>query len=156
MQTYTIDDLTPGSSYQVRVRAVNDEGVGAWSASVRQSTSKAGNLIPVFTPTPVSSIDIPENTRAGQAVGNPITGDNLDGNLRVSYHLRGPDAGLFTIDGTGQIKTKSPLNHEDEACGYVERQITLNAPYTVRVKISDNEGGSTVSEDEIDDQCHGR
>ena len=52
VQTYTIDDLTPGSSYQVRVRAVNNEGVGAWSTSVRQSTSKAGNVIPVISSHP--------------------------------------------------------------------------------------------------------
>ena len=144
--SHTIGDLTPNSSYQVRVRAVNDEGEGAWSIPVRQSTSKAGNVIPFFTPTPESPIDIAENTRAGHAVGSPITGDNTDGNLRVSYHLRGPDAGLFTIDGTGQIKTKSPLNFEDEACGY---DGTPNTPctYKVRVKASDNEGGSIVSDE---------
>ena len=51
-QAYTIEDLTPGSSYQVRVRAVNDEGAGAWSTSVRQLTSKAGNLIPVIDSSP--------------------------------------------------------------------------------------------------------
>ena len=57
-----------------------------------------------------------------------------------------PTADLFTIDGTGQIKTKSPLNHEDEACGYDGTADTTSCSYTVRVKVSDNEGGSTVSE----------
>ena len=57
-----------------------------------------------------------------------------------------PTQGLFTIDGTGQIKTKSPLNFEDEACGY-DGTPGATCTYTVRVKASDNEGGSIVSDE---------
>ncbi len=135
-QDFTITDLTPGSSYTVRVRAVNNEGVGAWSTSVRQSTSKAGNVIPTVSSFP-SDLQVAENTPAGRSilsVGTPnesrVEADNSDGDLRVTYRLDGLDAGAFTIDGTGQIKTKSPLNFEEKPS------------YNVRVKVSDNDGGS--------------
>ena len=144
VQAYTIGDLTPGSSYQVRVRAVNNEGVGAWSTSVRQSTSKAGNVIPTVGSFP-SDLQVAENTPAGRSilsVGDPnasrVEADNSDGDLRVTYRLEGPDAGVFTIDGTGQIKTKSPLNFEDPKCNSDGNSCS----YTVRVKVSDNDGGS--------------
>ena len=136
VQSYTIGDLTPGNSYQVRVRAVNNEGVGAWSTSVSQSTSKAGNVIPTVASFP-NDLQVAENTPAGRSilsVGTPnesrVEADNSDGDLRVTYRLDGPDADVFTIDGTGQIKTKSPLNFEEKTI------------YTVRVKVSDNDGGS--------------
>ena len=135
-QMYTIEDLTPGSSYQVRVRAVNAEGTGAWSTSVRQSTSEAGNSIPTIESSP-TDLQVMENTPAGRDIlsaGTPtssrVEASNQDGDLRISYRLEGPDAGHFTIDGAGQIKTKSPLNFEEKDS------------YTVRVKVSDNDGGS--------------
>ena len=141
--SYTIDNLTPGSSYQVRVRAVNDESVGAWSTSVRQSTSKAGNLIPSID-SPPDDLQVMENTQAGKSIlsnENPnnsrVGASNDDGDLRVTYGLEGPDAGRFTIDGNGQIKTKSSLNYEEKTS------------YTVRVKVSDNEGGSVFQTVEI-------
>ena len=136
VQTYDIDDLTPRSSYQVRVRAVNDEGVGAWSASVRQSTSKAGNEIPAITSSP-TDLEVEENTPAGRSIlssGTPnssrVEASNIDGDGRVTYSLGGPDKDQFTIAGDGQIKTKSPLNYEEKTS------------YTLRVKVSDNDGGS--------------
>ena len=47
--SYTIDGLTPNSSYRVRVRARNAEGLGTWSTQESQSTSEAGNAIPTIT-----------------------------------------------------------------------------------------------------------
>ncbi len=140
-QSYTIADLTPGSSYQVRVRAVNPEGPGTWSASIRQSTSKADNAIPTIDSSP-SDLQVDENTPAGRAIlsaGTPnsshVAATNSDGDGRVIYSLEGSDAGLFTIDSAGQIKTKSPLNFEEKSS------------YTVRVKVRDNDGGSVLSPD---------
>ena len=51
---YTIENLTPGSSYRVRVRADNDEGEGAWSTWESQSTSEAGNTVPSFASSQIS------------------------------------------------------------------------------------------------------
>ena len=41
----TLQDLSPGTTYEVQVRAVNDEGSGAWSASANGSTT----ALPVIT-----------------------------------------------------------------------------------------------------------
>ena len=42
---------------------------------------------------------------------------NTGGGDKLTYILEGPKANLFSIDGnTGQISTKSPLNHEDPGC----------------------------------------
>ena len=43
VQTYTIGDLTPNSSYQVRVRAVNDEGT--WGRGRHRSDSRPARLV---------------------------------------------------------------------------------------------------------------
>ncbi len=148
VQMHTIIGLTPNSSYQVRVRAKNVEGSGAWSTSVRQSTSRAGNAIPTII-TPANDLTVSENSRPGTSILSPSTpsssrvgASNNDGDGRVTYRLEGLNAGRFTIDGQGQIKTKSSLNHEDEACAYVATDDPTSCSYTVRVKVSDNEGGS--------------
>ena len=49
---------------------------------------------------------------------------------------------LFSIDSTGQIKTKSALNFEEKTS------------YSVRVKVSDNDGGSVFARRA--DHDHGR
>ena len=75
------DRLTPGSSYEVYVRAKSEEapGGGVWSAAGTGRTS-AGNREPLFgdrsSPTesnPTTTRTVAENTRAGQSVGRAVT-----------------------------------------------------------------------------------
>ena len=140
--SYTIGDLTPGSSYRVRVRATNEEGAGAWSTQVSQSTSRAGNQIPTFDSPPTNLSVAEEDTGNGTRIGSRVEATNGDGDGRVTYTLQGPDADLFTIDTTGQMKTKSSLNHEDPRCYDAIDPNNTQCVYKVRVKISDRQGGS--------------
>ena len=140
--SYNITDLTPNSSYQVRVRARNAEGLGTWSTSERQSTSKAGNVIPtIATPTPTPEVS--EDARSGSAVsGDPVLGDDSDSTHRLTYEIEGPNDDLFTIDTSGQIKTKKSLNHEDPRCYDDSTPSDTECTYTVRVKVADRDNGS--------------
>ena len=146
--TVSPKDLTRLNSYRVRVRADNNEGQGAWSSWVTQSTSKAGNDLPTFTPTPPDALYVVENApsarqpltsdETGQTVAN-IQRDDTEGDSPLTLSLQGSDGGQFTIDAsTGQIRTKSKLNHEDPECN----PDGTGCSYSVRVKLSDPNGGS--------------
>ena len=151
--THTIADLTKGKSYRVRLRAKNDEGDGAWSSWVTQSTNKDSNTLPIFT-SPPETVYVKENAPSAR---QPVTSDS-DGNTvvalqgddtadgdTVTFRLEGPGAGKFDIDKSGQIRTKSKMNHEAE-CSAADADQTgghsENCTYSVRVKLSDPNGGS--------------
>ena len=137
-QSYTITGLTPNSSYRVRVRARNAEGLGTWSTQESQSTSEAGNAIPTIIP-PQQPLTVSEDARSGSAVGaDPVEADDTDSTLALSYDIAGPNDDLFDIDSIGQIKTRKSLNHEDPRCN--EDGTACN--YSVRVKVSDRDNGS--------------
>ena len=104
VQTYTItvtpEDLTRNNSYRVRVRADNNEGQGAWSTWVTQSTSKAGNTLPTFT-SPPTELYVVENaatvrqplTAQDGTVTNIQTDHGGDGDSPLTLRLEGSDAG---------------------------------------------------------------
>ena len=156
-QTYTMTltpkDLTRINPYRVRVRADNNEGQGAWSILITQSTSKAGNRLPTFTTEPPSDLYVAENApSARQPLTSDVSGETVasiqkdddDGDSPLTLSLDGPDRGLFDIvASTGQIVTKSKLNHEDPAC-YDGTVSPTTCIYNVRVKLSDPNGGSIV------------
>ncbi len=77
-----------------------------------------------------TSRTVPENTKSGQNIGDPVSAFDADGDLLV-YTLGGADARSFRIvRNSGQLKTKAPLNYE-------ERNI-----YTVVVTATDGIGAS--------------
>ena len=140
-QSYTITGLTPNSSYRVRVRARNAEGLGTWSTQESQSTSKAGNAIPTITNP--GTLTVSEDARSGSAVGDaPVEADDSDSTLALSYDIEGPNDDLFNIDSIGQIKTRKSLNHEDSRCYDDSDPNNTTCEYTVRVKVSDRDNGS--------------
>ena len=50
--------------------------------------------------------EVAENTKAGQAIGDPVVAEDKDGDV-LTYTLEGRDADFFAIDrATGQIMTK--------------------------------------------------
>ena len=98
--TDSIGGLTPGATYQVQVRASNDEGAGAWSSSAELKTHK--NLNPTHS-TGTASRSIPENTAAGSNVGAPVTAADPEGDP-LTYTLTGTDADKFAVNSsTGQL-----------------------------------------------------
>ena len=135
----TITGLKGGTSYQVQLRATNDEGDSPWSPSGSGRTNVAENDPPEFTGlVPQLSFDESEGNEHKQVmeIGQPVTADdddvsNPDKNDRLTYSLEGADAGLFTIDSaTGQIKTRSRV-YDYEAIAPVHS-------YAVSVKATDS------------------
>ena len=149
MTSFTIDGgtdgLKPGPSYQVQVRARNDEGAGAWSVVGTGSTS-AANREPEFNDgdqTITRYVD--ENTlrdaQAVRTVGARVAASDQDRDALYYSLTDANDAEFFTVDGsTGQIKTKSLLNHENADChdGDVSPTTCI---YTVTVEVRDRKDG---------------
>ncbi len=101
----TISGLTAGKSYEVQVRAVNDEGDGAWSSSGTAITEAGG-----------VTRSIAENSAAGTAVGSAVTATSNPNGYELTHSLGGTDAASFTIESsTGQIKVKAALDYETKS-----------------------------------------
>ena len=83
---------------------------------------------------------IAENTEAGGAIGEPITATD-DDDATLAYTLGGTDAASFDIvEATGQLQTKSPLDHE------------TTPSYTVTVSVSDGKDASGAADSATDDE----
>ena len=99
--------------------------------------------------------EVAENTKAGQAVGNPVVAEDKDGDvLTYTLSATGDSDGLFSIDwATGQIKTKEDLDFETAP------QVTVNTEqvraYAVMVTATDPSAvpaaqtAATVSSDTV-------
>ena len=128
----TIMGLTEGTSYEVQVRATNDEGDSGWSDAGMGSTGTSGNNAPVF---PVATLtrSVPENTEADTNIGAAIPmATDVDGDT-LTYTMEGTDAASFTFDAsTRQIKTLLALDVE------------VKASYSVTIKVSDGTDSDTV------------
>ncbi len=111
----TITGLSPDSTYEVQVRATNDEGMSSWSNAGVGSTSSAPNTPPVFTEGAVAVRTVGENTKTGQPIGDPVAATDTDGGDTLRYWLSGGDTASFDIvESSGQLRTKAPLNYEDK------------------------------------------
>ena len=151
--TTTIIGLEEDTSYSVHVRAMNAEGKSAWSQVETVKTNKGTNQAPTF-PTiaavgtcPADTLCVDENTPSGQNVGGPVVADDQENSTSMTYELEGRDAASFNINRTtGQIRTKSALNHEDPACGYVATASPTVCEYKVRVRVDDGGGGTASKE----------
>ena len=148
--------LTPGSPYEVYVRAQNGESPSDWSAAGTGRTS-IGNNEPTFddrssvTETdPTTTRTVAENTRASQSVGRAVGA--VDGNgdkrtYRLVAETPGNDASeavaaKFDInESSGQLLTKASLNHEAVDCGYVDAPSQTTCTYTVKVQVWDGLDG---------------
>ena len=137
----TITDLDVNTSYEVQVRATNDEGTSEWSSSGFGTTS--ANQPPVFDePAPTRSLT--ENTPPDHSIGNPVRADDPEGRA-VSYSLTGGDTDQFTIDSdNGQLRTQIDVDYNYE----------VKNRYSVTVEAADDQGGRatiTVTIDITDD-----
>ena len=139
----TADNLDRDTGYEIRVRAVNDEGESPWSEPA-QTMTKA-NIPPVLpgSDNPVSR-QVEENTPMGEPVGEPVTADDpdIDDEGTLTYTLLGTDAASFNIEtASGQILVKETLDHESrdshEVIVRVEDGQTGSDEVTVNIEVTD-------------------
>ena len=131
--TTTIPGLVTGTTYEVQVRASNDEGAGDWSPSARGTTT--ANLAPAFNESSPTR-RVTENTPAGQDIEHPVSATDSEGGT-LTWRLEGPEAGSFDIvSGSGQLRTRAGVTYNYE----------VDDRYSVRVRVEDDQGGSTATE----------
>ena len=105
--TATLSGLSEDTSYQVQVRATNDEGTSAWSDSGTGATD--ANAVPTFTSS--ATFDAAENqTSAGTVVA---TDSDTDDAITGYAITGGVDQNLFSIAATGALTFKTAPNFED-------------------------------------------
>ena len=125
--TYDHEDK---SSYSVTVKADDDNG-GTDTIDVTITVTDV-NEPPEF-PGATDTRTIPENTPAGQNIGAPVAATDPDDGDTLTYTLDGTDAASFDIvDTSGQLKTKSDLDHEGQTS------------YTVTVTATDSSDASDI------------
>ena len=108
----SITGLTPEAVYQVRVRAVNDEGESGWTSA--SGVPGHPNRAPAF-PSGSVTLDVDENTASGADIDDSPAATDLDGDS-LTYSLGGTGSAHFAIvAGSGQLQTKGALDHEKKA-----------------------------------------
>ena len=115
---YSHTPLAPSTTRHYRVSAINSAGTGDPSGSADATTDP--NTPPAFT-VDAANVSVPENTLANTNIsGANRTATDPDGDsVTYSFQTSGgvtQDYQSFNIDsGTGQVKTKSALDHEAKA-----------------------------------------
>ena len=119
-------------------------------AAVR--AQRSDNHRPAFAD-PTVTREVPENTRAGTAIGGCIQATDPDGDPLI-HSLDSAGAALFEIDrACGRLSTKAPLDHEAHPSHRV--RITATDPYratvtvTVTVTVTDVNEPPVVTGEEI-------
>ncbi len=153
--TVTATAAEPAASVQILVGSTVQTGAitlaqGSTTITVRVTSqlgseqdytivvTRATNQPPQFDSNAPMSISFNENTPGNTNIGNPVSATDSDGGT-ITYTLEGTDPGSFEIDGgTGQISTKS-ITYDHEA----------KDTYSVTVKASDGQGGSSTRVVEI-------
>ena len=79
---------------------------------------------------------VPDNAKAGDIVGAPVTATDIDEDLRLRYRLSGEDASNFVID---------PFSGQLTVAGEVAFDITMTPTYTVTVTATDSSSGGKKS-----------
>ena len=131
-RTATITGRSPGTSYEVQVRARNDEGTSDWSPSGTGSTGANGR--PIFADGSSATRALDENTTGVQNIGDPVSATDPE-NTTLTYSLEGTDADAFTINSrSGQLRTKSDQTYDYET----------KPRYVVSIKATDGHGGSST------------
>lgn len=111
--TATITALAPSTTYEVQIRATNDEGTSGWSTAGTGST--LANRAPVFDEGSSASRTLAENSSGNLDIGAPIAATDPDDDA-ITYSLDGADAGAFTVvDSTGQLRSRSDQVYDHEA-----------------------------------------
>ena len=93
----TITGLTEDTSYEVQVRATNDEGDSGWSTAGMGSTGTSSNNAPIFSDATLTR-SVMENTEADTNVGAVIpAATDADRGDTLTYTMEGTDAASFSV-----------------------------------------------------------
>ena len=128
----TISSLQAQTRYAVEVRALNDEGEGAWSDTEYGTTDN--NQAPTFNEGGRTTRRLAENTSGTHDVGAPVQATDRDGGT-LAYSLEGTAAGRFDIVAdSGQLTTlvSEVYDHEEAA------------RHDVTVRVVDGQGSSAT------------
>ena len=131
--TYTLAAEDAGHTIKVQVTFTDDDGFPESPDSLPTPVvnDPAANAAPVFEGD-TATREVPENSAAGTAVGDPVTATDAD-NDTLAYSLEGTDAASFDIDAsTGQIRTRSGVTYDHES----------QPNYSVTVRADDGRGGT--------------
>ena len=114
--SYTPDTTDEGKIIKVTVSYT--DGQGPDKSAIVTSDNQVKQPPPQNDPPAFQSAqsrEVAENTSTGENVGDPVTAMDDDPSDFLTYTLGGPDASSFDIvDSTGQIQTKSKLDHESK------------------------------------------
>ena len=91
------------------------------------TTAQSTNAVPEFGSDATTTLFVPENTPAGENIGDPFTATD-DDDTTLTYSLDDQDGASFEVDASGQIKTKSALDYETKDT------------YAVTVSVHDGKG----------------
>ena len=121
--------LSPSTTYEVQVRALNGETEGEWSEPGTGRTGEPANTPPAFGDGVPNELSVLENTPADIAVGEPFAAGDSDGDS-LTYLLDGAARARFSIDPqSGQLRTRAALDHE------------AKADWSLIVRVYDGRGG---------------
>ena len=127
----TIDGLTPGTAYEVQVRARNDEGDGAWSPSGRAQTAVVPVVSLALNPVSIS----PGGVSTVTAMVSPASPTAFSLNVWVAAFP--PVLGHFTVSANNVLSFAA---NETQSTGLVEiRGIT---PIVVNVTATVSQGAT--------------
>ena len=116
------------SSYTVTITASDGTATDRIDVTI---TITDANDAPTFSDGVTTTRSVVENTVSGQNIGSAITATDPDSGDILTYTLGGTDAASFSIVSTsGQLQTNVALDYETKTS------------YTVRVSVSDDNGGT--------------
>ena len=145
----SIAGLSEDTSYQVQVRATNDEGTGDWSAAGVGATS--ANAAPAFTSD--AAFGPAENQTAAGTVlaadsdaGDDVTGYAITGGADQAFFSIGATSGALTFDAAPNFESPGDANSDGvylvtvrATSGAGEREKTADQQITVTVGDVDTE-----------------
>ena len=144
---YTIPGLSDDAAYDIQVRAVNDQGDGAWSATETGTPSGDAPYFPVDAATRI----VPEDATAGTNVGAPVVATDPNPNEMLTYTLLG-GAGSFDIDDSGQLKVASGTELDYETKPSYAVTVTATDPVTTTDPSADSDSiAVTIEVTDVDE-----
>ena len=134
------------SSYSVTVKADDNNG---GTATIDVTITVADVNEPPEFDSATATREVPENTEAGENIGDPVTAADPDTGDTPAYTLGGTDANFFDIDtSTGQLQTQAALDYETKSSYTVTVTAsdgTLTATVDVTVTVTNIDEAGTVA-----------